>query len=129
MRSFAFAVLVIICSQSVLAYDAVACCKQKYGSEAVCDQEYSSNTSAAQPLYITYGYCASECPGIGFNLSEPNDLQQCAGPLVQFVLLAIIFSFNVPRRKKIEFDYLFDSRGSLHGHVTGATSGSSAFSG
>jgi len=82
--------------------------QQKWGLEAVCGQQYSSNTPEAEPLYVTYEYCASKCSGIGFELSEPNNLRQWAGPLVQFVLPAIIFSFSVPRRKKIEFDHLFD---------------------
>ncbi len=108
MLGFRFAVFVIIFVQFVQAYDAVACCKQKWGVEALCDQQYSTSISAAEPLYVTHEYCASKCLGIGFKSSEPSNLRQWAGPLVRFVLPAIIFSFSVPRRKKIEFDLLFD---------------------
>lgn len=76
MLSFTLVALVVLVGQFVLAYDAAACCKQAFGLEAVCDQQYSSNSSAAQPLYVTYDYCASQCPGIGFQLAEPNDLRQ-----------------------------------------------------
>jgi len=41
-------------------------------------------------------------------LSKGSQPSEWAAPLVQFILPSVIFSMTIPRRKKIEFDYLFD---------------------
>jgi hypothetical protein len=43
-------------------------------------------------------------------LSKGKQPSEWAAPLVQFILPSVIFSMTIPRRKKIEFDYLFDRR-------------------
>lgn len=108
MLKFLLAVLVAIFGQFVLPYDLSAYYEQKRGLRAVYDQQYSSNTSAVYPLYKTYRFCGGECPRIGSKLPDPKSLRQWVEPLVQFILPAIIFSFSVPRRKKIEFEHIFD---------------------
>lgn len=40
-------------------------------------------------------------------LSKTSAPNEWAAPLVQFILPSVIFSMSVPRRKKIEFDYVF----------------------
>jgi len=71
-----------------------------------CGQSSSSTQPAAESLYVSYAYCSSKCGGIG--LSKGKIHSEWAAPLVQFILLSIIFSMTIPRRKKIEFDYVFD---------------------
>ena len=41
-------------------------------------------------------------------LSKVAIPSEWAAPLVQFILPSVIFSMTIPRRKKIEYDYLFD---------------------
>lgn len=104
------------CLNQVSAYDGTACCDLAIEQQAwiikpeepICGQTYNitNKDKPASPLNVTYTWCAANCPGIG--LSQFNDASQCAAPIVQFILPSVIFSMSVPRRKKIEFDYLFD---------------------
>lgn len=71
-----------------------------------CGQQYSSSLPPAHPLYVNYTFCRSRCSGI--QLSKASNPSQWAASLVQFILPSVIFSMTIPRRKKIEFDYLFE---------------------
>ncbi|KAE8451955.1 hypothetical protein EG329_002119 [Mollisiaceae sp. DMI_Dod_QoI] len=72
----------------------------------ICGQSYSSSLPAAEPLYVSYAFCSERCSGI--ELSKGSDPNQWAASIVQFILPSVIFSMTIPRRKKIEFDYLFE---------------------
>lgn len=67
---------------------------------AVCGQEYSSSLPAAPELFVSFQFCKAHCSGIGF--SRVGIPGQWAPLLVQFILPAVIFSMNIPRRKKFE---------------------------
>jgi len=53
---------------------------------------------------VPYEFCSSQCPG--FQRSKSPD--EWAGVLINFILPSVIFSMTIPRRKKIEFNYLFE---------------------
>ena len=101
------------------AYDTTTCCDRARSDGAfltpvpslgnqTCGQTYSTSLNAALPLYVNYTYCSSKCSGMG--LSKGSQPSEWAAPLVNFILPSVIFSMTIPRRKKIEFDYLFDWR-------------------
>jgi hypothetical protein len=116
------ALLLLIASlflPSILAYDGTTCCDlaksegafigpvPAFGNQT-CGHTYSTSLNAALPLYVKYTFCSSKCRGMG--LSKGKQPSEWAAPLVQFILPSVIFSMTIPRRKKIEFDYLFDRR-------------------
>jgi hypothetical protein len=121
MASFKVALLLIatLFLNSVLAYNGTTCCALAKSEGAfispvpafgdqICGQTYSTSLNAAIPLYVNYTFCSSKCRGMGLSkLKEPSEW---AAPLVQFILPSVIFSMAIPRRKKIEFDYVFDRR-------------------
>lgn len=97
----------------VAAYDGSSCCilakkKNAFANTSahplppnpVCGQVYGNHT-AAPKVYVAYHFCRENCAGIG--LSKFSDPGQWAGPIVQFVLPAVIFSATVPRRRLITF--------------------------
>jgi len=121
MSSFKAALLLIatLFLTSILAYDGTTCCELAKSEGAfispvpalgnqTCGQSYSTSLSAAMPLYVNYTFCSSKCRGMG--LSKFKEPSEWAAPLVQFILPSVIFSMTIPRRKKIEFDYVFDRR-------------------
>lgn len=121
MASFKAALLVVaaLSLNSILAYDGTTCCELAKSEGAfispvpafenqTCGQSYSTSLNAALPLYVNYTFCSSKCRGMG--LSKFKEPSEWAAPLVQFILPSVIFSMTIPRRKKIEFDYVFDQR-------------------
>lgn len=97
----------------VTAYDGTSCCDLAKGRNSfantpdyplppnpVCGQVYGNYTPAPK-VYVNYRFCRENCGGIG--LSKVSDPGQWAGPIVQFVLPAVIFSATVPRRRLITF--------------------------
>jgi hypothetical protein len=103
--------------QTPLAYDQNACCELAKSEGAfiapvpllenqTCGQTYSPGLPAAQPLWVAYRFCSSQCPGI--QLSKFGTPSEWAAPLVSFILPSIIFSMTIPRRKKIDFNYQFE---------------------
>lgn len=97
----------------IAAYDGSSCCtlakeKNSFANtpayplppNPVCGQVYGNHT-AAPKVYVAYNFCRENCAGIG--LSKLSDPGQWAGPIVQFVLPAVIFSATVPRRRLITF--------------------------
>jgi hypothetical protein len=104
---------------SILAYDGTTCCDLAKSEGAfispvpafdnqTCGQTFSTSLNAALPLYVNYTFCSSKCRGMG--LSKGKQPSEWAAPLVQFILPSVIFSMTISRRKKIEFDYVFDQR-------------------
>jgi hypothetical protein len=109
--------LLVFCLHAVVAYDGDTCCELAKSEGAfispvppfanqTCAQVYSTSLVAAQPLYVNYTFCSSKCRGM--QLSKVSIPSEWAAPLVQFILPSVIFSMTIPRRKKIEYDYLFD---------------------
>jgi hypothetical protein len=101
--------------QPVTAYNQATCCElakseQKFTGLIpdiqICGQTYNKSIPAAEPLFVTYKFCASRCSGV--QLSQAGEAKQWAASIVQFILPSVIFSMTIPRRKKIEFDYLFE---------------------
>lgn len=72
----------------------------------ICHQSYSPGVLAAKPLYVSYSWCSTHCPGFG--LSQGQDASQWADGFVQFILPSIIFSMTIPRQQKIGVSRLFD---------------------
>jgi hypothetical protein len=112
---------ILIFLQPVLTFDFTTCCQKAKFEHAfiapdpsnpvppidnqTCAQVYSVGEQPAQPLYVNYTYCTAQCGGMG--LSQARMPNQWAAPLVQFILPSVIFSMTIPRRKKIEFDFIF----------------------
>jgi hypothetical protein len=101
--------LIIFTSLASAAYDVNTCCSQavrdqrlvgRVPENPICGQVYSSNSTPALPVYVSYRYCNSQCGGIG--LSVARQPQTWAAPLVQFILPSVIFSMTIPRRVEFE---------------------------
>ena len=69
-------------------------------SQYPCGASYQGDSSGAPAVHITYGWCHRQCPG--WQVSKPEKLTQWLQLLVGFILPAVIFSLNVPRRRKIQ---------------------------
>jgi len=107
--------LMLIFSRLAIAFDTGTCCQLAVAEgkllspvpeNPICGQKYDEKIPAAKDLYVDYKYCATKCRGI--QLSKVETPSQWAAPLVQFILPSVIFSMTIPRRKKIEFDYIFE---------------------
>ena len=120
-----FALLLGLHPPFTRAYDGQICCEKakKEGvfinptvplEKQICGQRYSDNLDPATPLSVSYRYCRANCSGMG--LSKADEPSEWAAPIVQFILPSVIFSMTIPRRKKIEYDYLFDWNISLFKH-------------
>lgn len=70
-------------------------------SNVICGQTYSKTTPPAPNAWVSYDFCTANCAGIG--LSRPSDTGAWIGPLVQFILPAVLFSATIPRRKVLTF--------------------------
>lgn len=105
----------VLAAPRVLAYDSLTCCElaktesqflPPVPANPICGQAYNPSIPAAEPLFISYAFCSSECKGI--ELSRASDPNQWAASLVQFLLPSVIFSMQIPRRKRIEFQHTFE---------------------
>lgn len=110
----------LVASRTAFAFNGATCCQRAVNESKlianggtipepqnqICGQKYDSKIAAAPNLYVDYEYCKTQCKGI--QLSKATTPSQWAAPLVQFILPSVIFSMTIPRRKKIEFDYIFE---------------------
>ncbi|TAQ83360.1 hypothetical protein B7494_g8318 [Chlorociboria aeruginascens] len=98
-------------------YDADICCNLAKSRQAflspvpaesnqTCGQTFQQGLAPATPLYVSYRFCAANCGGIG--LAKANDPNAWAMPVINFILPAVIFSMTIPRRKLVDYNYLFD---------------------
>jgi hypothetical protein len=103
--------------QTAGAYDQNICCELAKSKGAfiddvpppenqTCGQNYLKGQPAAPSLWVSYKFCSSQCPGM--QLSKASEPTQWASVLINFILPSVIFSMTIPRRKKIEFNYLFE---------------------
>lgn len=107
----------ILCSQAAWTYNQDTCCELAKKERAfvdevpplenqTCGQNYQKGQPAAPSLWVHYSFCSSQCPG--FQRSKVSEPSEWASVLVNFILPSVIFSMTIPRRKKIEFNYLFE---------------------
>ena len=61
-----------------------------------CGQVFSTDLTAAPPLFVPLSWCRSNCPG--YHLYPASEINAWALPVVQFILPATIFSMTIPRR-------------------------------
>jgi len=105
----------VLLLQTTLAYNQNLCCEFANSEGAfinavplienqTCGQQYQQGEPAASSLWVPYKFCSSQC--LGFQRS--NSTNPWAGVLINFILPSVIFSMTIPRRKKIEFNYLFE---------------------
>ena len=69
-------------------------------SQYPCGATYQGDSAGAPAVKVTYRWCHEQCPG--WQVAKPEKLSQLVQPLVGFILTAVIFSLNVPRRRKIQ---------------------------
>ena len=69
------------------------------GSQFPCGAQYAGNDTGVPEVRASYDFAARECPG--WELSHSQNLSQWLQPLVGFILPAVIFSLNVPRRRRL----------------------------
>lgn len=69
-------------------------------SQYPCGATYQGDSAGAPAVHLTYRWCHEQCPG--WQVSKPEKLTQWLQPFVGFILPAVIFSLNVPRRRKIQ---------------------------
>ena len=69
-------------------------------SQYPCGATYQGDSAGAPPVKVTYKWCHKQCPG--WQVSKAEKLTQWLQPFVGFILPAVIFSLNVPRRRKIQ---------------------------
>ncbi|KAE9379309.1 hypothetical protein N431DRAFT_499919 [Stipitochalara longipes BDJ] len=82
----------VLLLQTVLAYNQNICCELAKSEGAFIDD--------VPPIENQI----SRCPGF----QRSNSTGEWAGVLISFILPSVIFSMTIPRRKKIEFNYLFE---------------------
>jgi hypothetical protein len=74
-----------------------------------CTATFDGSLSGAPEITSTYRWCKSNCNG--WQISQAKKLQQWIGPLVAFILPALVFCLNVPRRRNLDVsDQLFRPR-------------------
>src|SRR3981189_70340 len=62
-----------------------------------CGAQFNGDTRGVSSVQVSYTWCTANCPG--FQISRSTNLSQWIQPLVGFILPAVIFCLNVPRRK------------------------------
>lgn len=65
-----------------------------------CNQQYAPGLAASPSMISTFGFCKANCGG--WERSKGNKPDQWAGPLVTYLLAAVIFCISVPRRSRYE---------------------------
>ena len=65
-------------------------------SHYVCGQSYSPDEPPAADLKVNLSWCQGHCGG--YKLYAPGETSDWAVPLVSFILPAVIFSTQIPRR-------------------------------
>lgn len=66
-----------------------------------CTKKFDGDMRGSPRIRATYSWCEDNCSG-GWGISKPGKLQQWAGPLLAFIIPCLVFSINIPRRRKFE---------------------------
>ena len=64
-----------------------------------CGARYIGEMRGAPVVKISYGYCNFNCPG--WQISKSSVINQWIGPLVGFLVPAVVFCLAIPRRRKV----------------------------
>lgn len=113
-RTRAFGLLLLLAHPACAWYDHDACCALAQrenvfldisSQDAKCGQTFSllaNNTpsSPAPNAHVSWSFCHSNCPGWG--RSKAENLNQWAGPIVQFILPSVIFALTIPRARQMD---------------------------
>src|ERR1700759_5807313 len=65
-----------------------------------CNQPYQVGQSPAPSVIVDFRFCKQYCQG--WQHVEFKSVGQWLGPLIQYILPAIVFSMTIPRRAKYE---------------------------
>jgi hypothetical protein len=75
-------------------------------SQYPCGATWQGNPAGAPSVKVSYTWCKQQCPG--WELSSSQKLNQWLQPFVGFIVPAVIFTLNVPRRRKLSLpDFVF----------------------
>jgi hypothetical protein len=75
-------------------------------SQYPCGATWQGNPVGAPSVKVSYTWCSQQCPG--WQLSRSQKLNEWLQPFVGFILPAVIFTLNVPRRRKLSLpDFVF----------------------
>jgi hypothetical protein len=75
-------------------------------SQYPCGATWQGDPAGAPSVKVSYTWCNQQCPG--WQLSSSQKLNQWLQPFVGFILPAVIFTLNVPRRRKLSLpDFVF----------------------
>jgi hypothetical protein len=85
-------------------FDVTTCCQKAASMNAfvnptpniTCGQVYEPSKPPAPPALINHTFCTQQCEGRDH--SQARNPKKWAAPIVQFILPALIFSMNIPRR-------------------------------
>ena len=74
-----------------------------------CTATFNGNLGGAPEVMSSYTWCKSNCNG--WQISQAKKLQQWISPMVAFILPALVFCLNIPRRRILDVnDQLFRPR-------------------
>jgi hypothetical protein len=75
-------------------------------SQYPCGATWQGDRAGAPSVKASYTWCNQQCPG--WELSHSQKLNEWLQPFVGFILPAVIFTLNVPRRRKLSLpDFVF----------------------
>ncbi|MCJ1337248.1 hypothetical protein MMC09_002530 [Bachmanniomyces sp. S44760] len=64
-----------------------------------CGAVYNGDEAGAPSVAVPYSYCSTQCGG--WEASQSSKLNQWVGPLVGFLIPAVVFCLAIPRRRKL----------------------------
>jgi hypothetical protein len=75
-------------------------------SQYPCGATWQGDPAGAPSVRVSYTWCNQQCPG--WQRSSSQKLNQWLQPFIGFILPAVIFTLNVPRRRKLSLpDFVF----------------------
>jgi hypothetical protein len=75
-------------------------------SQYPCGATWQGDLAGAPSVKVSYTWCSQQCPG--WQLSRSQKLNEWLQPFVGFILPAVIFTLNIPRRRKLSLpDFVF----------------------
>lgn len=77
-----------------------------------CGLQFNASAEYQPPSFWTpYSWCTDRCPG--WAVTSVDDFNNWLKPLISFILPALVFTLNIPRRRKVGLPKTFFSVGSL----------------